>query len=88
KIETNGKIFNTNCPDSNPVKKMLIFLYSDLILHVLIDFLFIYEFILILKLKEIYANLVLLKNANQVNILSNEDEINIQNFFNNSRWCR
>ena len=84
KIETNGKIFNTNCPDSNPVKKMLIFLYSDLILHVLIDFLFIYEFILILKLKEIYANLVLLKNANQVNILSNEDEINIQNFFNNS----
>jgi hypothetical protein len=84
KIELNEKIFNTDCPDSNPVKKMLIFIYSDLILHILIDFLFIYEFILILKLKEIYANLVLLKNANQANILTNEDEINIQNLFNNS----
>lgn len=84
KIEENNNIFNDNCPDSNPVKKMLIFIYSNLIIHLLIDFLFIYEFVLIQKIKQIYSNLVLLKNANENNILSNEDEANIQNLFNNS----
>ena len=84
KIEDNNNIFNNKCPDSNPVQKMLIFIYSNLIIHLLIDFLFIYEFILNRKLKEIYSNLVLLKNANQNNILSHEDEANIQNYFNNS----
>ena len=85
KVEENENVFNKKCPDSNPVKKMLIFIYSDFILHFLIDFLFIYEFIKIKKVKEIYSNLVILENANQDNILSNEDEINIQNFFNNSK---
>ena len=84
KIEVNNNIFNNKCPDSNPVQKMLIFIYSNIIIHLLIDFLFIYEFFLIQKTKEIYSNLVLLKNANQNNILSNEDEVNIQNYFNNS----
>ena len=85
KVEENENIFNKKCPDSNPVKKMLIFIYSDFILHLLIDFLFIYEFIKIKKVKEIYSNLVILENANQDNILSNEDVINIQNYFNNSK---
>ena len=85
KVEENENIFNKKCPDSNPVKKMLIFIYSDFILHLLIDFLFIYEYIKIKKVKEIYSNLVILENANQDNILSNEDEINIQNYFNNSK---
>ena len=85
KIEENKNIFNKKCPDSNPVKKMLIFIYSDFILHLLIDFLFIYEYIKIKKVKEIYSNLVILENANQENILSNEDVMNIQNYFNNSK---
>ena len=85
KVEENENVFNKKCPDSNPVKKMLIFIYSDFILHFLIDFLFIYEFIKIKKVKEIYSNLVILENANQDNILSNEDVINIQNYFNNSK---
>ena len=84
KIEVNNNIFNSKCPDSNPIQKMLIFIYSNILIHLLIDFLFIYEFFLIRKTKEIYSNLVLLKNANQNNILSNEDEVNIQNYFNNS----
>ena len=85
KVEENENVFNKKCPDSNPVKKMLIFIYSDFILHFLIDFLFIYEFIKIKKVREIYSNLVILENANQDNILSNEDVINIQNYFNNSK---
>ena len=85
KVEENENVFNKKCPDSNPVKKMLIFIYSDFILHFLIDFLFIYEFIKIKKVKQIYSNLVILENANQDNILSNEDVINIQNYFNNSK---
>ena len=82
KVKENNNIFNKNCPDSNPIKRMLIFIYLDLIIHLLIDFLFIYEFITIKKLKQIYSNLVLLKNINQANILTNEDVMNIQNYFN------
>ena len=55
---------------------MLIFIYSDIILHFLIDFLFIYEFILLQKIKEIYSNLVLLQSVAHLNIVPNEDDIN------------
>ena len=76
KIIKNENLFNKRCPDSNPVKKMLIFIYSDIILHFLIDFLFIYEFILLQKIKEIYSNLVLLQSVAHLNIVPNEDDIN------------
>lgn len=76
KLIKDENIFNKKCPDSNPIKKMLIFIYSDIILHILIDFLFIYEFILLKKIKEIYSNLVLLQSVAHINILPNEDDIN------------
>jgi hypothetical protein len=76
KIIKNENLFNKKCPDSNPVEKMLIFIYSDIILHFLIDFLFIYEFILLQKIKEIYSNLVLLQSVAHLNIVPNEDDIN------------
>ena len=76
KIIKNENIFNEKCPDSNPIKKMLIFIYSDIILHFLIDFLFIYEFILLQKVKEIYSNLVLIQSVAHINIVPNEDDIN------------
>ena len=84
KVEKEDNIFNQTCPDSNPIKKMLIFIYLLLVLHLLIDFLFIYEFMVIKKMKEIYSNLVLLKNINQGNVLSKEDVMDIQNYFKES----
>lgn len=84
KIEKIENIFNEKCPDSNPVKKMIIFIYTLFILHFLIDFLFIYELLIIKKIKQMYLDLVNQVNVIPVNILSNQDDINYQNFFNNS----
>ena len=79
KIIKNENIFNNKCPDSNPIKKMLIFIYTNIILHFFIDFLFIYEFILISKIKEIYSNLVLLQSRAPINYLVNEEELRNEN---------
>ena len=79
KIIKNENIFNNKCPDSNPIKKMLIFIYTNIILHFFMDFLFIYEFILISKIKEIYSNLVLLQSRAPINYLVNEEEIRNEN---------
>ena len=79
KLIKNENIFNNKCPDSNPIKKMLIFIYTDIVLHFLIDFLFIYEFILIRKIKEIYSNLVLLQSRAPINYLVNEEELRSEN---------
>ena len=79
KLIKNENIFNKKCPDSNPIKKMLIFIYSDIILHLLIDFLFIYEFYLIQKINKIYLDLVALNNRIPINILSNDDVTNSDN---------
>ena len=51
KLVKDENIFNKKCPDSNPIRNMIIFLYIDIIIHLLIDFLFIYEFILFQKIK-------------------------------------
>ena len=79
KIIKNENIFNNKCPDSNPIKKMLIFIYTNIILHFFMDFLFIYEFILISKIKEIYSNLVLLQSRAPINYLVNEEELRNEN---------
>ena len=79
KIEKINNIFNEKCPDSNPVKKMIIFIYTLFILHFLIDFLFIYELIVIKRIKKMYLELIIQKKAIQVNDLSNQDDINFQN---------
>ena len=85
KIIKNENIFNNKCPDSNPIQKMIIFVYTDLILHLLVDFLFIYEFILIRKIKEIYSNLVLLQTRAPVNYLVNEEELRSENISNTNK---
>lgn len=88
KIEKDENIFNQECPDSNPFNKMLIFIYCDIILHILADFLFIYEFFLIRKVKEIYSNLVLLQSRAPINYLDNEDELrNSNNSNTNKQTC-
>ena len=84
KIEKKENIFNEKCPDSNPVKKMIIFIYSLFILHFLIDFLFIYELIAIKRLKQMYSELIKQKNSIPVDVLSNQDDINFQNLEYNS----
>ena len=85
KIEKNESIFNKECPDSNPINKMLIFIYCDIILHILVDFLFIYEFFLIRKVREIYSNLVLLQSRAPINYLENEDEFRNGNNSNTNK---
>ena len=74
KLIKDENIFNQNCPDSNPIKKMIIFIYSDILLH-LIDFLFIYEFFLFQKTNEIYSNLVLLQSRAPLDYLPTEEEL-------------
>ena len=74
KLIKNENVFNKKCPDSNPVKKMLIFIFSDIILHLFIDLLFIYEFYLLQKINKIYLGLLTLHNRIPINILSNEEE--------------
>ena len=74
KLIKDENIFNQNCPDSNPIKKMIIFIYSDILLH-LIDFLFLYEFFILRKINEIYSNLVLLQSRAPVDYLPNEDDL-------------
>ena len=87
KIIKNENIFNKDCPDSNPINKMLIFIYSDIILHLLIDFLFIYEFILLQKIKQIYGNLVLLQSNAPINYINDEDLPNNNNSNTNKQTC-
>lgn len=79
KIMKNSEIFNKKCPDSNPVRKMIIFIYSDLILHFLVDFLFIYELIVIKRIKDIYMALVNQTSTIPMNALSHQDLYNNSN---------
>jgi len=79
KIMKNSDIFNKKCPDSNPVRKMIIFIYSDLILHILVDFLFIYELIVIKRIKDIYLALVNQTTTIPMNALTHQDLYNNSN---------
>ena len=79
KIMKNSDIFNKKCPDSNPVRKMIIFIYSDLILHILVDFLFIYELIVIKKIKDIYLALVNQARTIPMNTLTHQELYNNSN---------
>ena len=87
KIVKNENLFNKDCPDSNPINKMIIFIYCDIILHFLIDFLFIYEFILLQKIKQIYGNLVLLQSRAPINYLNDEDLSNMNHSNTNKQTC-
>ena len=45
------------CPDINPSKKYIVFIYIDFLLHLLIEFLFIYEFFVIRNLNKMYFDM-------------------------------
>ena len=79
KIMKNSDIFNKKCPDSNPIRKMIIFIYTDLILHLFVDFLFIYELIIIKRIKDIYLALVNQTTTIPMNALSHQDLYNNSN---------
>ena len=48
---------NIECPDNNPSKKYIIFIYIDLLFHILIDFIFIYEIFVFKNLNNIYFDM-------------------------------
>ena len=76
KLIKDENIFNKKCPDSNPIRNMIIFLYIDIIIHLLIDFLFIYEFILFQRIKDIYMSLINSRNRIPINASNDEDTRN------------
>ena len=76
KLAKDDNIFNKKCPDSNPIRNMIIFLYIVIIIHFLIDFLFIYEFILFQRIKDIYMSLINSRNRIPINASNDEDTRN------------
>ena len=57
-IESKYDIKNIECPDNNPSVKYIVFIYIELILHILVDLLFIFEFFAVRNLNKIYLNMV------------------------------
>ena len=57
-IESKYDIKNIECPDNNPSVKYIVFIYIELILHILVDFLFIIEFFVVRHLNKLYLNMV------------------------------
>ena len=68
-------ILNLECPDNNPSKKYIVFIYLEFIMHFLVDLIFIYEIFFIKSLNQIYfdmsANSRLRINANSLDSNSN-----------------
>ena len=51
------KINNIECPDNNPSKKYIVFIYIELIFHISVDFLFIYEFFVVKNLNKLFFDM-------------------------------
>ena len=49
---------NIECPDNNPSVKYVVFIYIEIILHILVDFLFIFEYFVVKNLNTLYLNMV------------------------------
>ena len=75
KVEKNNDILNGSCPDDNPLKKNISYIYVDFIMHFLLDFLFIYEFIIIIKVNKLYAKIQ--KELNLGNSTSQQSNANM-----------
>ena len=50
------------CPDNNPIKKYIVFIYIELILHMSADLLFIIEFFILKNLNKIYFEINVINN--------------------------
>jgi hypothetical protein len=57
-IDSKYDIKNIECPDNNPSVKYIVFIYIELILHILVDLLFIVEFFFVRKLNTLYLEMV------------------------------
>ena len=57
-IDSKYDIKNIECPDNNPSVKYIVFIYIELILHILVDLLFVVEFFFVRKLNTLYLDMV------------------------------
>ena len=81
--DDNDKTNNIECPDKNPSKKYIVFIYIDFIFHILIDFLFIYEICIIKNVNKLYfdmnENCKLKKNTDTLDSQSNRSNNRVNN---------
>ena len=70
---------NIECPDNNPMKKYIVFIYIEIILHFLADLLFVYEFFMIKNLNVIYFQI----NVNNHIVIPINTIVSQRNMINN-----
>ena len=70
---------NIECPDNNPMKKYIVFIYIEIILHFLADLLFVYEFFMIKNLNVTYFQI----NVNNQIVIPTNTIVSQRNMINN-----
>ena len=70
---------NIECPDNNPMKKYIVFVYIEIILHFLADLLFVYEFFMIKNLNVTYFSI----NVNNQIVIPTNTIVSQRNMINN-----
>ena len=70
---------NIECPDNNPMKKYIAFIYIEIILHFLADLLFVYEFFMIKNLNVTYFQI----NVNNNIVIPTNTIVSQRNMINN-----
>ena len=70
---------NIECPDNNPMKKYIVFIYIEIILHFLADLLFVYEFFMIKNLNVTYFQI----NVNNHIVIPINTIVSQSNMINN-----
>ena len=72
---------NIECPDNNPSKKFIVFIYLELIIHIIVDLFFIYEIFIVRNLNKIYF---IMNSNNQNEIKSNVIDSQLNSSSNNN----
>ena len=70
---------NLECPDNNPSKKYIVFIYIEIIMHLIIDLLFIYEIFVINNLNNMYYSICLNNNNLPINTIDSQSNSNSSN---------
>ena len=70
---------NIECPDNNPMKKYIVFVYIEIILHFLADLLFVYEFFMLKNLNVTYFSI----NVNNHIVIPTNTIVSQRNMINN-----
>ena len=78
--DTNSKfsINNLECPDINPSKKYIVFIYIEIIFHIIVDLLFIYELFVVNNLNKLYYNITHNNNLH-INTIESQSSSNSSN---------